>query len=105
MIRRRFLGLLTLAGAGGITALSKAANSTRQHDTVTYRVSGFTCVTCATGLETLLSREKGIFAAKASYPDGMTTVSYDAHTISEPAIAEAIQNMGFEAQLVRSAHA
>ena len=62
MIRRRFLGLMTLAGAGGATALSKAARASRQSETAQYKISGFTCVTCATGLETLLGREKGVLA-------------------------------------------
>ena len=104
MIRRRFLGLITLAGAGGATALSKAARAAAQRETVQYRVSGFTCITCATGLETLLGREKGILAVKASYPDSATTVSYDAHTTSEAEIIAAIESMGFKAQRLHSDH-
>ena len=103
MIRRRFLGLLTLAGAGGATALSRAARAAKERATVRYRVSGFTCITCATGLETLLGREKGVLAVKASYPDGTTTVSYDAQVISQEAIVAAIERMGFKTQPLPSA--
>lgn len=98
MIRRKFLGLITMAGATGVAALTKAANSQGQHQTVSYQVKGFTCVTCATGLETLLGREKGVFAVKASYPSGATTVSFDPRATSEAAIRAAIEAMGFNAQ-------
>jgi copper chaperone CopZ len=96
MIRRKFIGLLTLAGASSLAAL-KAANALEKK-TVTYKISGFTCITCAVGLETLLQREKGIIAAKASYPDAVVTVIYDPKSIPEASIMEAIESMGFQAQ-------
>ena len=65
MIRRKFLGLMTLAGASGVATLS-AAKSIGRKETVLYKVQGFTCITCATGLETLLGREKGVLAVKAT---------------------------------------
>ena len=42
MIRRRFLGLITLAGATGVGVISKAVQSAGERETVTYKVSGFT---------------------------------------------------------------
>jgi copper chaperone CopZ len=96
MIRRKFLGLITLAGASSLATL-KAANALEKK-TVAYKISGFTCITCAVGLETLLQREKGIIAAKASYPDAIATVTYHPKSISEASIVEAIEGMGFHAQ-------
>jgi copper chaperone CopZ len=104
MIRRRFLGLLTLAGASGAAAITKAAKYSGERGTVTYKVRGFTCITCATGLETLLSREQGVLAVKASYPDAIATVGYDMHSTDEAKIASAIESMGFQAQVLHSAH-
>jgi copper chaperone CopZ len=102
MIRRKFLGLMTLAGFSTLATL-KAANALEKK-TVTYKISGFTCITCAVGLETLLQREKGIIiAAKASYPDAIATVTYDPKATSEASIVEAIESMGFQAKLLHSA--
>jgi len=100
MIRRKFLSLITLAGASSLATL-KAANALEKK-TVTYKISGFTCITCAVGLETLLQREKGIIAAKASYPDAITTVTYHPKSISEASIVEAIEGMGFHAQTLHA---
>ena len=96
MIRRKFLSLMTLAGASSLATL-KAANALEKK-TVTWKISGFTCITCAVGLETLLQREKGIIAAKASYPDPIATVTYDPRSTSEASIVEVIETMGFHAQ-------
>jgi Cu+-exporting ATPase len=98
MIRRRFLGLMTLTGLSGVAALS--ARGYAEKKTVTYKVQGFTCITCATGLETLLQREKGILGVRASYPEGLAMVTYDAKSISQAEIVSAIESMGFKAQIV-----
>jgi hypothetical protein len=58
MIRRKFIGLITLVSAGSMAALETVAGA--EQKTVTYRISGFTCVTCAVGLETLLQKERGV---------------------------------------------
>jgi copper chaperone len=100
MIRRKFLGLITLAGASSLATL-KAANALEKK-TATYKISGFTCITCAVGLETLLQREKGIIAARASYPDAIASVTYHPKSISEPYIVEAIEGMGFHAQTLHA---
>jgi copper chaperone CopZ len=103
MIRRRFLGLITLAGASGATALTKAAQSRSDVKTTTFRVTGFTCITCATGLETLLGREAGVLAVKASYPEGIASVRYDARSTSDDQIQRTIEAMGFHAHTLGAA--
>ena len=100
MIRRKFLGLITLAGASSLATFRVA--HALEKKTVTYKISGFTCITCAVGLETLLQREKGILAAKASYPDAIATVTYHPKSISEASIVEAIESMGFHAQTLHA---
>ncbi len=97
MIRRHFLNLMTLTGASGIAALS--AQSFAEQQSITCTVQGFTCITCATGLETLLQRERGVLAVKASYPTGLVRVTFDEKLISQADILNAIQSMGFKAGL------
>jgi copper chaperone CopZ len=100
MIRRKFIGMMTLAGASSLATLKAVAALEKK--TVTYKVTGFTCITCAVGLETLLQREKGIIAVKASYPDAIATVTYDPKRISETVIVGTIESMGFHAQALHT---
>ena len=67
MVRRDFIHR-TLAGAASLTPLGAA--QTGKNQTLVYRVAGFTCITCAVGLETLLGRQKGVARVEASIPMG-----------------------------------
>ena len=95
MIRRRFLGLVTLAGVAGLVTV-EGMNITEQK-TVTFRITGFTCITCAVGLETLLQKEKGVVRVKASYPANTATIIYHPELTSESSLAEFIETTGFKA--------
>jgi copper chaperone CopZ len=95
MIRRRFLGLATLASVGGLVTLEGMDRA--EQKTVTFHVAGFTCITCAVGLETLLQKEKGVVRVKASYPDSLATVTYHPGLISEAALVKFIESTGFKA--------
>ena len=63
-----------------------------------YQVKGFTCITCATGLDTLLSQQKGIASSKSTYPEGKVTVAFDPNRITEQAIVAFITDLGFTVQ-------
>ena len=99
MIRRKFLQLVALSGAGAITSLDTLASTPRQ--TLVLSVKGFTCITCATGLDTLLGKEKGILSSHSTYPEGKVTVEYNPEASSEQAIREFIVELGFK---VESSH-
>lgn len=92
MFRRRFLQFLAVSGAG---ALAFEAKGTGMPKTVIYRVTGFSCITCAVGLDTLLSKQKGILASKSTYPEGKVTVRFDPDAIEEKSIEGFIAEMGF----------
>ena len=84
-----------MAGVGGLAPLEgMAAEATK---TVTYFVQGFSCITCATGLDTMLGQEKGIISSKSTYPEGKVTVSFDPKQTSEKAIIDFIASLGFAA--------
>ena len=95
MIRRRFLGMMTLAGVGGLMTME--GMDLAEQKTVTFRVSGFTCITCAVGLETLLEKERGVIGVKASYPDNKATITYHPKLTSESSLVEFIESAGFKA--------
>lgn len=93
MQRRRFVQMMTLASAGTLAAAELAhASETR---TVVYHVKGFTCITCAVGLETLLRQQKGVKGVKATYPEARVTVRYDPASLTEAALRGFISELGF----------
>ncbi len=81
MFRRKFLQLITVAGVAGLTNLDAVASS--RTVTVSYQVRGFTCVTCAVGLDTILKREPGIAGSHSTYPEGKVTVTFHPEQITE----------------------
>jgi copper chaperone len=86
MFRRKFI---QLAAAG--PAIARATK------TVTYQIQGFTCVTCAVGLDAMLRDQKGIIRSKSSYPDRTATIEFNPDLITVQQIRVFIQDLGFTA--------
>jgi copper chaperone CopZ len=93
MLRRRFFKLMTVATAAGLGPLEAAAGGATR--IVVYRVAGFSCVTCATGLDTVLRDQQGITSSKSTYPQGIVTVAFDPKQVTEQAIMAFITGLGF----------
>lgn len=74
MFRRDFIQRIAIAGAAGAAS---ATGQTEETSTVTFSIQGFTCVTCAIGLEVVLRQQKGVTRAKASYPERKAVVTFD----------------------------
>ena len=107
MNRRKFLGHIltgiagTAAGTGAAKAhLHLAVPAPEENAQVVYDVKGFTCVTCATGLEVMLRDQRGVIRAAASYPDGKVEIGFDRNMISEAKLMEFIASCGFVARSV-----
>ena len=105
MLRRRFLGVMTMIGAGSAVAIPLvAANERNEHThagearTIRYKVVGFTCVTCALGLEVLLRQHEGVLSANADYGAATATVRFDPSRVSEASLEAVIQDAGFAAR-------
>ena len=100
MQRRRFMGILPLLGMGSIvpTALLRAAD--KDTSTVKYSIRGFTCITCAVGLETLLQREHGVVSAKASYVPATAVIEYHPKMVDADKLRAFIEDAGFTASAV-----
>ncbi|MGA3034857.1 MAG: heavy metal-associated domain-containing protein [Terracidiphilus sp.] len=92
MLRRRVLQFLAISGAGALAFEAKGKATAR---TVIYQVRGFSCITCAVGLDTLLSKQKGILASKSTYPEGKVTIKFDPDAMDEKSIEGLISEMGF----------
>ena len=96
MFRRRFLHMMTIASVAGLAPLEAMSAGTSK--TVIYFVKGFSCITCATGLDTMLGQQRGITSSKSTYPEGKVTVGFDPQQISEQAIIAFITDLGFTVQ-------
>ena len=96
MFRRRFIQSISFTGIGGLAAVGIAeANGGK---TVMYRVKGFSCPTCAVGLEVMLSRQKGVMRAQASYPNATVRIEFQPDTVSESSLKGFIAEMGFSVE-------
>jgi len=84
---------MTLAGAGSLAPAAKAA----QTKNVTYHIKGFSCITCAVGLDVMLRRNKGILRSHSTYPEAITTIEYEPKIIDTAKIQSLIAEMGFTA--------
>jgi copper chaperone CopZ len=93
MIRRNFLRLMTLASVSGLASIESLAAEPTQ--TMTYQVKGFSCVTCATGLDAMLGRQRGIKSSKSTYPAGVVTVCFNPDQITEQRIIGFVEELGF----------
>jgi hypothetical protein len=93
MFRRKFLELVTLAGAGGLAPLHSLASEATE--TVICRVRGFSCITCAIGLDALLGHQKGVKSSKSTYPEGIVKVSFNPDQVTEEWIVAFITDVGF----------
>jgi copper chaperone CopZ len=91
MFRRRFLQVVTMASV--LAPLE--GMSARASKTLVYFVKGFSCITCATGLDTMLGQQKGILSSKSTYPEGKVTVVFDPGQTNGQAIAKFITELGF----------
>jgi Cu+-exporting ATPase len=92
MERRKFIQKVTC----GLAAMETATAAV--HETATYQITGFTCVTCAVGLDTMLRDQKGVIKSKSSYPDKTAVIEFDSNVITETQIKTFIEELGFKAR-------
>jgi copper chaperone CopZ len=99
MFRRRFLQLCVPVSAGALAVLK--IKRTVPAKSVVYQVKGFTCITCAVGLDTMLRRQKGILSSESTYPEGKVVVQFYPDHVDESSIRRFIADTGFAVQSQR----
>jgi len=92
MFRRQFVQFLATISASSVATIAAAAKGAK---TVIYVVKGFSCATCAVGLDTTLQKQKGVLSSKSTYPEGVVTIQFDPQEVSENEIKGLISEMGF----------
>jgi copper chaperone CopZ len=103
MIDRRGFLVRVAAGLAGITvgvggakaSLHLDEASARETRSVNYQVKGFSCITCAAGLEVILRQQKGVVRASATYPEARVTIGFDETLTSEDKLKDFIASSGF----------
>jgi Cu+-exporting ATPase len=78
-----------------IAGAATAANANSKGKTAVFLVKGFSCITCAVGLDTMFSRTKGIVTSNSTYPEGKVTVRFDPQAISDSDVRAVITDAGF----------
>jgi Cu+-exporting ATPase len=94
MFRRQFIQFVALSSVGALSRVETIA-AAGPRTTLVLQVKGFTCPTCAVGLDTLLGKECGIASSHSTYPEGKVTVVFDPKESSEESIRKLIAEMGF----------
>lgn len=64
------------------------------------KIEGMTCGGCVSSVQKALQAVVGVEAISVSLEDGLAVVAYDESNCDVPAIVEAIEEAGFDAQLV-----
>jgi copper chaperone CopZ len=93
MFRRQFVQLITFAGAGSLAAMAGAESTDTK--TVTYQVKGFSCATCAVGLDAMLQKQKGVKWSQSTYPQGTVIIKFDPKQGTDQSLRAFIASAGF----------
>lgn len=101
MFRRQFVQFVAMLGASSVATI--AAAEAKGMKTVTFVIKGFSCVTCAVGLDTMLGKQKGIAWSKSNYPDGITNIQFDPKKVTEAQLKAFISEIGFTVAEERTA--
>jgi copper chaperone CopZ len=96
MFRRHFMQSITWASFGAVAGAHTICAHAKK--TVTYQIKGFSCITCAVGLETMLREQQGILRAEASYPKANVLVEFDPTVVTDKSLQQYIEEMGFTVQ-------
>ena len=67
---------------------------------VTLKIDGMTCGGCVKSVTRVLSELGGVAQADVSLEKAQAVVSFDANKVQPAALVEAVEDAGFEAELV-----
>jgi len=75
---------------------------TLEEEEVVIQIVGMTCSACATGVAASLRRVKGVIEAEVSIEPPEAHIRFDPSETSAEALVEAIEDLGYEAEIVES---
>jgi copper chaperone CopZ len=63
--------------------------------TVTLKIEGMNCSSCANTIKTLVEGEPGVQVATVSFDEGQARILYDPQTVNEDRLVAAVEKAGF----------
>lgn len=78
---------------------SKKNTSTPETSTAVFQITDMHCTSCALNIDGTLEDLPGVESADTSYAKGHTQVQYDPKKVTTEQLSEAIQELGYTAQL------
>lgn len=90
MLRRKFIQGITST----LSVVPAVAGGAK---TVTWHIEGFSCITCAVGLDTMLREQKGVVRSKSSYEHRTAMIEFLPEVVTEKQIRGFIEELGFNA--------
>jgi copper chaperone CopZ len=88
-------GLVAWGGGADETSEKAKAEAT----TSVFEVTGMTCGGCEVGVRRVVKKLEGVEEVEASHKEGTTTVTYDPEQVGPEDIIEAIEELGYTAEL------
>lgn len=98
---RALVAALFAAGifALGIPYLLAGDDPPAAEVTSTFKVEGMTCGGCEVGVRMNVKKLDGVASVEASYDEGHAKVTYDPDRVTPEMIVEAIEKLGYTAEL------
>lgn len=95
--------IAVVAALGALGCAGRAAAGDEAATTVsTFAVEGMTCGGCEVGVEMKVEKLDGVESVDASYKEGTARVAHDAAQVTPEQIIDAIEELGYEAELQKT---
>ncbi len=96
-----FAAVAALAALTVATVPSVSAEDAEEAEVVTstFHVDGMTCGGCEVGVRRVVKKLEGVEDVEASHKEGTAVVTYQAGTVTPEQIIEAIETLGYSAEL------
>ncbi len=91
---------VTVLAVATFAARSAEGDPSSSSVTSVFEVEGMTCGGCEASVKMTVKRLDGVQAVAASHAEKRATVTYDGQKVTPQAIVEAIEKLGYEAELV-----
>jgi len=92
------VAILTIPAAIGSS--NNSQTNMPEEEEVVIRIEGMTCSACANGVAASLRRVEGVIEAEVSIEPPEAHIRYDTSETSTEALVEAIEELGYEAEIV-----
>ncbi len=94
------VAILTIPAAIGNS--NNSQTNIAEEEEVVIQIEGMTCSACATGVAASLRRVEGVIEAEVSIEPPEAHIRFDPSETSAEALVEAIEDLGYEAEIVES---